>query len=98
VELELSSKGRTRLEQILGGYAADGRIDTVLYLVPNRTIGNPVLAAARRLGIDDLIRVQLVQDDSVQPRGGAARSHERVPRDRSARGRSGGARVAERGL
>jgi hypothetical protein len=98
VELELSSKGRTRLEQILGGYAADGRIDAVLYLVPNRTIGNPVLAAARRLGIDDLIRVQLVQDDSVQPRGGAARSHERVPRDRRARGRSGGARVAERGL
>ncbi len=82
VELELSSKGRRRLEQILGGYAADGRIDAVLYLVPSRTIGNPVLAAARRLGIEDRVHVQFAHDDSVRrsraPSRARARAAERV--------------------
>ena len=36
VELELTSKGRGGAEKILAGYAADARIDAVLYLVRDR--------------------------------------------------------------
>ncbi len=78
VELELTSKGRTRLEGILAGYGADPRIDTVLYLVPNRTIGKAVLAAAERVGIAGLVQVQFVRDESrAEPRA-AGRALERA--------------------
>jgi hypothetical protein len=98
VELELSSKGRRRLERILMGYAADRRVDAVLYLVPNRSIGNSVVAAAERLEMAGQVHVQLVRDESAGRPGGAARTHERVrpgaredtsPRALSAHGRAG---------
>ncbi len=78
VELELTSKGRHRLERILAGYGADPRIDAVLYLAANRTIGNAVLAAAGRLGITDLIHVQLVRDEAARSRVSAERALERT--------------------
>jgi hypothetical protein len=78
VELELSSKARPRLERILAGYGADPRIDAVLYLVPNRTIGNSVVAAAARLGVRDLVHVQLVRDDSPAAGSGRARALDRA--------------------
>jgi hypothetical protein len=68
VELELSSKGRARREKILAGYAADARIDVVLYLVRDRRIGRSIQESARRLGIGPLIHVQRV--DFAGPRGG----------------------------
>jgi len=62
IELELSSKGRARLEGILLGYASDGRIDGVLYLVADRAdgrrLGRTIRDSARRLGIGDLVAVR----------------------------------------
>lgn len=58
VELELTGKGRRRREQILSGYAADARVDAVLYLVRARSIGRAVGHSARRLGIGGIVHVQ----------------------------------------
>jgi hypothetical protein len=77
VELELTNKGPKRLERILAGYGADPRTDAVLYLVPNRTIGNSVVAAAERLRIGDLVHVQLVRDESPGRGDGPERAVER---------------------
>jgi hypothetical protein len=57
LELELSGKGRTRLEGILGGYAVDARVDAVVYLTDDRQVAHRVRAAARKLGISSLVRV-----------------------------------------
>jgi len=59
-ELELSSKGRARREQILTGYAADRRIDAVVYLVERASVGRAIERSAARVGIADLVRVQRV--------------------------------------
>jgi hypothetical protein len=72
VELELSRKGVQRRETILAGYAADRRIDAVLYLVEDRPIGRAIAASARKLGISDLIHVQRVQLGSSGARSGPA--------------------------
>lgn len=61
LELELSSKGRVRREKILAGYAADARVDAVLYLVKDRRIGRTVQESARRLGAGALVHVQQVR-------------------------------------
>jgi len=61
VELELSSKGRVRREKILAGYAADARIDAVLYLVRDGRIGRSIQQSARKLGIGSLVGVQRVE-------------------------------------
>ena len=60
VELELSSKGRTRRERILAGYAGDPRIDVVLYLVERKQLGRELAASAARLGISGMVHVQPV--------------------------------------
>jgi hypothetical protein len=93
LELELTSKSRRRLEGILAAYGADPRIDAVLYLVPNRTIGNAVVAGASRLGLSNLVRVQLVRGQS---RAGGA-GHDRV-RERPLSPSLPAADRAERGL
>lgn len=61
IELELSSKGRTRREKILSGYAADGRLDAVLYLVEDPRLGESVRTSAARLGVSHLVCVQPVR-------------------------------------
>jgi hypothetical protein len=61
VELELSTKGPGRRETILAGYAADPRIDAVLYLVDRPAVGHAISRSAARLGIADLVHVQRVQ-------------------------------------
>lgn len=69
VELELTGKSRARREQILLAYGADRSIDHVLYLVRDRRVGDDIAASARRLGLDDLVRVQRVRlDDPTRPR------------------------------
>ncbi len=60
VELELSSKGTSRRERILAGYAGDPRIDAVLYLVERPRLGSEISAAATRLGISRMVHVQWV--------------------------------------
>jgi hypothetical protein len=61
VELELSAKDRPRREKILAGYAADARIDAILYLVDRPAIGAAISASARRYGMSDLVHVQAVR-------------------------------------
>jgi hypothetical protein len=58
IELELTGKGRTRRETILGGYAADSRVDAVIYFVDKLAVGRPIQHSARKLGISPLVRVQ----------------------------------------
>jgi hypothetical protein len=64
VELELSGKGRRRLDQIMFAYAGDGRLDGVLYLAPPGRIARDVRDAAGRAGISDTVKVQLLADGS----------------------------------
>ncbi|MGN6169750.1 MAG: hypothetical protein ACTHQQ_16500 [Solirubrobacteraceae bacterium] len=72
VELELSSKGRSRRHQIIGGYAGDRRIDAVLYLVTDQRIAREVQATARRFGAERTVIVQRVRMDAGQvPASGA---------------------------
>lgn len=58
IELELTAKGRTRREKILSGYAADRKIDAVVYLVNRPEVERSVTASARKLGIAELVHVQ----------------------------------------
>ena len=58
LELELSGKGRVRRETILAGYAADARIDAVVYLVDRLDVARAVRASASRLGVSSLVHVQ----------------------------------------
>jgi hypothetical protein len=67
IELELSSKGRTRREKILAGYASDSRIDAVLYLPEDRSIARAIQNSARRLGIAPLVHVQPVRYTAAAP-------------------------------
>jgi hypothetical protein len=82
VELELSGKGRARRERILGGYAADARIDAVLYLVEHDNVGlaRSIATSARQLGIDSIVHVQPVRWGSQSARSGADRAAERTRR------------------
>lgn len=61
VELELTSKTRARRERILAGYAAERRIDAVLYLVDNRSVARGIEASAARLSSSALVHVQWVR-------------------------------------
>jgi hypothetical protein len=60
VELELSSKSHRRLSGIMLAYAADARIDAVLYLAGDRGIAARVQRASRDAGIGELVRIQPV--------------------------------------
>ena len=86
LELELSSKGRVRLERILAGYAADGRIDGVVYLVESSAVARSVQAAARRLGISSLVHIQRVRSKVSSPTASLALGAERTVPGRSGRG------------
>lgn len=77
VELELSGKSPRRLAGIMLSYAADARIDMVLYLVADRRLATRIQRAARDAGIADLVRVQPVVR-SIQ--GGPASGHDRALR------------------
>jgi hypothetical protein len=67
LELELSSKGRTRLESILSGYGSDPRIAGVVYLVQSQTVARSVERAARKVGVSDLVHLQRVRLKVAQP-------------------------------
>jgi hypothetical protein len=60
LELELTRKPSIRLSKILAGYAADPRIDAVVYLVEKPTVAANISRAAARMGISDLVHVQRV--------------------------------------
>jgi hypothetical protein len=77
VELELSSKGNRRREQILGGYGADGRIDAVLYLVENPALARAIERSAERVGVDDRVHVQYFRWAGRAPGAERGRAPER---------------------
>jgi hypothetical protein len=60
-ELELSGKDRRRREQILAAYAADPRIDAVVYLVDGPSRRRALQESVRRVGISDRVRVEQVR-------------------------------------
>jgi hypothetical protein len=66
VELELTAKSARRLDTIMRGYAGDGRVDSVLYLVPDRSLERAVSAAVARAGISDLVRVERLASAVVE--------------------------------
>lgn len=78
LELELSSKGRGRLDKIMAGYAADPRLDAVVYLVPTASLARSVKAAARRAGISELVHIQRVRSTVHSPAAAPARVRERT--------------------
>lgn len=78
VELELSSKGPARTQRILTGYAADARLAGVLYLVENGATGRSLERCARRLGISDLVKVQMVRCTTSAAGAGRGRVAQRV--------------------
>lgn len=67
VELELTRKSRVRREAILGGYGVDPRIDVVLYLVRDRSIGKAIMRSAAKAGLSSLVSVQMVSPTARTP-------------------------------
>jgi hypothetical protein len=80
VELELSAKDRPRREKILAGYAADARIDAILYLVDRPAVGAAIRASARRVGISDLVHVQPLRWGRDAPPAASERTPTRARR------------------
>jgi hypothetical protein len=78
LELELTSKGRVRLESILAGYGADPRIAGVVYLVQDAHIARAVETAARRVGIPELVHLQRVRLNVARTEAAGGISAERT--------------------
>lgn len=76
VELELTGKGRARREDILAGYAADGRIAAVLYLVEKRPVRKALETSARRMELSELVYVREFRwgDGEPAPAGSVGRA------------------------
>ena len=97
LELELTPKGLSRREQILGGYGADGRIAAVLYLVEDsaagRSIGRALHASTQTMNLADLIHVQFVTPIvAIGDEAGAQNSRASTRRLPRAAGRGGSER------
>jgi hypothetical protein len=67
LELELSTKGRTRLESILSAYGSDPLIVGVVYLVQSQAVARSVERAARKVGVSDLVHLQRVRLRAARP-------------------------------
>ena len=78
LELELTPKGRTRLEGILAGYGADPRIDGVVYLVKSQSMARSVERAARKVGVSHLVHLQRVRYHAAKPTAASALALERA--------------------
>jgi hypothetical protein len=77
LELELSTKARTKLETILAGYGADPRIAGVVYLVQSPSVARIVQRAARKVGVADLVHLQRVRLTAAREAAPPARAIER---------------------
>lgn len=87
-ELELSDKGRLRRQAILEAYAADRRIDAVVYLVDQDTLRPTIAHEAQHVGAQDLVGVWTVTFPGVdEPRHAAGRDRSAFRPDP---GRAGG--------
>jgi DNA-binding PadR family transcriptional regulator len=83
-ELELSTKAPAHRERILAAYAADPRIDVVVYLVPTRAAGEAILRSATRVGASDTLRVQRFAWAGGRVPGQPAQTVRRAPAARRA--------------
>ncbi len=83
VELELSTKSRARRQRILGGYAADPRIDAAVYLVEHGGVSRAIETMATRLGVSDRVHVRRIawgeQRSARAPGRGSERIHSGDP-------------------
>jgi hypothetical protein len=86
-ELELSTKEVQRRERILAGYAADRRIDAVVYLVEHAAVGRAIERSARRMGVSDLVRVQRLSMPASAAAQGTSRARGAQLADDAGRGR-----------
>jgi hypothetical protein len=88
-ELELTTKEPERRARILTGYAADPRIDTVVYLVDRAAAARAIERSVRRLGLRELVAVREVtlgRDARATPAGcSITRAGARRPAQEAAR-------------
>jgi hypothetical protein len=89
-ELELTTKTPRSRERILSAYAADQRIDAVVYLVDTPARRRAMQESVRRMGIGDRVRVERVtlghRPDAPAPRSRAVQR--RAHREATAGGAS----------
>ncbi len=90
-ELELTTKEPARREKILAGYAADRRIDAIVYLVERPAVGRAVERSAARMGISHLVRVQQITPVGGAPVGPARSRARRASRGEATTREAGGA-------
>lgn len=83
-ELELSTKEPERRERILTAYAADHRIDAVVYLVDRVAAGRAIERSVARLGLRDLVAVRPVTVADGTSKVAAASAAERTASRRAA--------------
>lgn len=76
-ELELTAKPPARRERILEAYAADPRVDRVVYLVEQPSVGRAVARSAARVGVAGLVRIHKVDLIGTPPGPGAGRVRQR---------------------
>jgi hypothetical protein len=89
LELELSAKSGARLEGILAGYAADRRIDAVMYVVADDRIEAKIRHAAARAAASDKVFVQRFAWSQSMQGLAAQLGHVSARRRTMARGRGG---------
>ena len=85
IELEITSKAPAAREKILAGYAADPRIDKVVYVVYSPQVARALSRSVSRLGISCLVTINRVRSPDrshaapVRSRAIARSDHRRVP-------------------
>jgi hypothetical protein len=77
-ELELSTKEPERRARILTGYAADPRIDAVVYLVDRPAAARAIERSVRRLGLRELVTVRHVRIAGGAPAPNPGRGADRA--------------------
>jgi hypothetical protein len=80
IELELSMKGRRRLEDILAGYGAQHGLIVVVYVTTRPAIAGRVRALASSLGLERLVRVDYRASVDVHDTGGCRAPWQEVGR------------------
>ena len=74
IELEITTKSPSAREKILAGYAADPRIDKVVYVVYKPQVAQALSRSVSRLGISPLVAIHVVrQPDRPPPDAGRTR-------------------------
>jgi hypothetical protein len=62
LELELTVKGRRRLEDILIGYGGEPRMRRVVYLVRSASVGRTLRSIVQEVGVGDLVEIRALPE------------------------------------